>query len=208
VGVYVTTTGGSIWTVMGTGLPNVSIRDMALNLALNTLSVATYGRGEFMIRINNSQANAGGLVALGGNVNWTGPITMVGATTASAAGGTQYQRNSPYSASLNIVGTISDMAGTTNNQLTKIGLGNVILSGSNTYTGITDVHEGVLIVNNPHALSGVYTLVESGTALQLESSVTGEPLALNGDGPVGGFNGHNTGAPESISNVNTYSGDR
>src|SRR5205814_1904856 len=42
---------------------------------------------------------------------------------------------------------------------------------------------------------------------QLESSISGEPLTLNGNGPLGGFDGHNTGALESISNDNTYSGN-
>jgi autotransporter-associated beta strand protein len=217
LGVYVSVNGGVTWQVFGSGLPQVQVRDLFLDQSNNTLTAATYGRGVFQLELNGTLSNAGALSAVSGTTVWTGPIVLSGPTTIGADG-TQFLRNGISTAQLNIVGTISDLAGTPPqaNTLTKIGLGNVILSGSNTYSGLTDIKQGVLIVNNPQALganpstpgnAGLGTVVENGAALQLESSITGEPLTLNGDGPQPGFNGHNTGSLESIANNNTYSGN-
>src|SRR5439155_26587959 len=48
------------------------------------------------------------------------------------------------------------------------------------------------------------TIVDPGTALELQSDLDLEPITLNGDGFS--FNGHNTGALRNVSNNNTYTG--
>src|SRR6185312_2955709 len=104
----------------------------------------------------------------------------------------------------------------TSGTITKIGLGTVILSGDNSYGGQTLVQQGVLEVNNPNALGAnpnslgaattntSNTIVAAGAALQLESSLQGEPVLINGNGIP--FNNHNTGAIRSVANNNVYTG--
>src|SRR5262249_47321786 len=135
-------------------------------------------------------------------------ITLAGPTTIGANGTQVLQtiQTGIAQASLNIVGTISDATPGANYSLTKTGLGNVILSGANTYGGTTTIAQGVLLVNNPQALGGAAngTFVTTGTALWLQSDLALEPLFLSGNGIS--FNGHNTGALRSMSNINTYTG--
>ncbi len=50
------------------------------------------------------------------------------------------------------------------------------------------------------------TVVANGAALELESSLSLEPITLNGNGIQPPFNGHYTGALENVSNANTYTG--
>src|SRR5439155_15724665 len=87
-----------------------------------------------------------------------------------------------------------------------LGQGDVVLAGTNTYGGITEVKEGVLVVHNRNALGSptAGTIVDLGTALELQSDLDLEPITLNGHGIV--FNGHNTGALRNVSNNNTYTG--
>src|SRR5262249_43354775 len=50
------------------------------------------------------------------------------------------------------------------------------------------------------------TIVDSGTALGLQSDLQQETVVLNGNGIQPPFNGHNTGALRNISNNNTFTG--
>src|SRR5262249_31936703 len=109
-GVYTSTTNGATWSAFNTGLPNVQVRDMALNQTLNTLTIATYGRGVYQVFLDTTQANAGALISLSGEATWTGNITLAGPTTIGANGTQVLQtiQTGIAQASLNIVGTISD----------------------------------------------------------------------------------------------------
>lgn len=49
VGVYVSINGGSSWSVLGQGMPNVPVVDLSYNPTLQTLAAATLGRGVFTI---------------------------------------------------------------------------------------------------------------------------------------------------------------
>src|SRR5262249_39078698 len=99
-----------------------------------------------------------------------------------------------------------DLTSAATAQLTKIGQGDVVLSGANTYGGVTEVQEGVLVVHHPNALGSpkAGTVVDDGAALELQSDLFLEPLFLNGDGPQ--FNGHFTGALRNSSGNNRYTG--
>ena len=208
-GVWDLTSGATSWAQLGTGMTNVQVKSLQLNQALNTLTAGTYGLGMFVYYIPDLQlvANGGALRSVSGAAVWTGPVELDGSTTISA-GGSQALQNGVSTASLNIVGVISDITpNTTSNTLTKIGEGNVILSGTNTYGGLTDVEQGNLVVNNPQALGATSegTIVEYGSTLELQTSVTTEPLTLYGDGSQI-LNGHYVGALYNVSNNNTYSG--
>jgi autotransporter-associated beta strand protein len=204
-GVWLSTDGGTSWNRFGAGLPEVQVTDMALNPALNTLAIATYGRSTYQIWLDDSQADAGALNSVSGSGVWTGPVTLTGDTVIGARG-TQAIQDGISTATLNIVGSIGDNTAGGTSRLTKIGLGDVTLSGANTYGGVTEVQEGALIVHNPLALGGTAngTIVDAGAALELQSSVIAEPLFLSGDGIA--FNGHNTGALRNVSNNNVYAG--
>ncbi len=206
-GVYYSTNSGATWSVFGVGLPQVAVTDLALNQNLNTLTAGTYGRSIWQVSLESVPANAGALSAASGTSVWTGHIFLAG-NTAIGADGTSTVATDVVGPQLNIQGAISDLIAGTNSALTKVGPGNVILSGANTYGGLTTVQTGSLIVHNAQALGGTIngTVVAPNAALKLQSSVLGEPLTIQGNGPSPGFNGHATGALENVSGNNTYSG--
>jgi autotransporter-associated beta strand protein len=204
-GVYASTNGGGHWQRFGVGLPNVQVTDLVLNQTLDTLTAATHGRGLYQFILADVSANGGALRAASGQSVWTGPVQLAGPTTIAAAG-VQDLQSGASAASLTLLGTVSDQTPGGNFRLTKTGQGDVILAGSNTYGGVTEIQQGVLVVHNAQALGASTngTVVDSGTALELQSNLDLEPLTLNGDGIS--FNGHNTGALHNISNNNVYTG--
>lgn len=155
-GVWKLTGGTGSWQRFGAGLPIVQVKDLDLNPTTNILTAATYGRGAWAFFLDdntlaNAPTNPGALRSIAGNNTWTGPITLAGATTISA-NGSQALQNGLSASTLNIFGAISDLVATNANTLTKIGGGDVILSGASTYAGVTDIQQGNLIIRNPNAL--------------------------------------------------------
>ena len=135
---------------------------------------------------------SGALRNVSGNNTWTGPILLAtDATIASDNAGEQ----------LVLSGTTSGSAG-----ITKTGAGTLVLSGANTYTGVTQVAVGVLLGNGDGSFgasgAGSGTTVADGAALQLQGSITvaSESLTLNG----AGING--SGALRNLSGANTWGG--
>jgi autotransporter-associated beta strand protein len=160
---------GINWTQLGVGLPIVSVHALQLNQTLDTLTAGTYGRGMFVLSLDGAAANAGALRDLSGTTTWNGPITLAGNTTIDVEG-TQTLQNGIAAAQLNIVGAIGDSGNGFN--VTKVGGGNLVYSGANTYDGATDVQAGVLVANNSLALgqfisAGSKTTVEDGAALEM-----------------------------------------
>jgi autotransporter-associated beta strand protein len=204
-GVYYSLNDGVSWAPFGTGLANVQVTSLKLSQNFNILAAASYGRGMWLFYLSDAPASSGALRAASGSAVWTGAVDMTGNTTV-AANGVQTVQNGISVASLNILGPINDMSATHNAKLTKIGQGDVILSGTSTYSGATEVVEGNLVVHNPLALGGSSSgvTVDSGAALELESNLNLTPITLSGDGIS--FNGHNTGALHNLSNNNTYTG--
>jgi autotransporter-associated beta strand protein len=207
-GVWQTVVGSGNWTQVGAGITNEQVKDLQLNQSFNTLTAATGGRGVFVYYIPDFQMtpNSGALRSLSGAATWTGSIILAGATTISA-GGAQALENGSSTAQLDILGSISDGSPDAEYQLSKTGLGNVILSGADTYTGLTEIQEGILVVRNPQALglNSLGGVVEAGTALDVESNLDDVALYLYGDGIM--VDGHNTGALENITNtIDTVTG--
>lgn len=70
--------------------------------------------------------------------------------------------------------------------LVKQGSGTFTLSGNNTYSGVTNVNVGTLLLNNNNALgavgAGSNTVVASGATLELNGTTIGETLSLAGTG--------------------------
>jgi autotransporter-associated beta strand protein len=206
-GVWYLPGGTGNWQPFGTGLPQVQVRDLDLNMNLNTLTAATYGRGVYQFYLDEVQADSGALRVQSGSSAWSGPVRLTGPTTITTGGAVVPGRGSVLP-QLDIVGVVSDATYGANYKLTKEGRGDLVLSGPNTYGGLTDIVAGTLTVNHPDALgsSAVGTIVRNGAALQLKSDLEEEPVQLNGHGVPGGFNDHNTGALRNISGTNTYTG--
>src|SRR5207248_2239798 len=103
---------------------------------------------------------------------------------------------------LTVGGVISD--GTTATALTKAGAGTLVLTGANTYSGLTTVSAGILNIQNGSALGGTAagTTVSSGATLQLQNNITvgAEALTLSGTGASG------IGALDNLSGTNSYGG--
>ncbi len=99
----------------------------------------------------------------------------------------------------NFAGVIAD-----NIALTKIGAGTLTLSGPNTYTGITLVNTGFVVITHGSALGDTVagTVVSNGAMVLLSGGITvAEPISLNGDGtPL------YSGALRSTGGDNTWSG--
>ena len=89
--------------------------------------------------------------------------------------------------------------------LTKTGLGTLVLSGANTYAGVTTLTTGVLRVQSNAALGATAagTTIATGTALEIDGSglAIAEPLTS-----VIGTGVSNAGALRNLANDNTWSG--
>jgi autotransporter-associated beta strand protein len=113
------------------------------------------------------------------------------------------------SGTTSVTGIISDSGG-----LTKNGSGTLILSGPNTYLGLTSIVQGVLLAENNSALGSASagTNVTIGAALQVSGGVTiAEPLTISGNGigvgtPGGALPISGLGALRSIGGGNTWTG--
>ena len=164
-GVYQLPGGSTAWSRFGAGLPDAQVTSLQLSQATDTLTAGTYGRGMFQLFLASiPPADAaivpgsppppvyGALRAVSGSSIWTGPVILAGDTVINASGA-QALQNGLAPAQLNIIGVIQDPAGApTFGKLTKIGQGSVTLAGSNSYAGVTEINQGVLIAENPNAL--------------------------------------------------------
>lgn len=173
----------------------------------NTISgtvTLTNGR----LRVGSNTALGSGSIVLNGGVlssngtaarSLSNPITFAASTTLgdSTDTGTLNLSSDVALASnlslttlstVNLSGVISEGFG-----LTKLGAGSLVLSGSNTYTGVTNVSAGTLFPASAYALGEEVignTVVASGAQLNFGSITTGttvpEPITLNGSGDGSG----------------------
>ncbi|MFN4257798.1 MAG: autotransporter-associated beta strand repeat-containing protein, partial [Gemmataceae bacterium] len=177
-------------------------------IQLNGSIAATHTSGDNIFNIDVTLLNATTFVV--GNAGAT--LTFSGnVDTAGLVGHTGILGTSSFivdgAGVLHISGVVSGSSG-----IFKQGPGTLILSGANTYEGITEVRQGVITVRHDMALGAVtgHTLVAVGAALNIEGDglSINEPLAIN-DGGVG-F-GDNTsseglGALRNLSGTNTWTG--
>jgi autotransporter-associated beta strand protein len=207
-----------------------------LILETDTIVDSTAGNGTTKLTIAEPLTIDGaGVGGIGALVSSAGINVVSGAVRFAATGGTtiavapdltptaddNYFTNDE---SLTISGVISDTAtppalGPT---LDKIGLGHLILTGANSYTGGTRIHEGWITAQNDRALGANQSAAEvlEGTALHLKAlAPTGfvrldKDLILTGTGiahpnpkidHMGAL--ENIGGDNSIGSVTSYSGN-
>jgi autotransporter-associated beta strand protein len=153
----------------------------------------------------------GALRSVSGNNAWPGPVVLDNAATIGVdddGSGLTVDGGSP----LTLGGVITD-GSNVQAALTKTGLGTLVLTNQNLYSGGTEVAEGVLNIQNAQALgstaSGFDTQVDDQAALELQftdpqpgqpTTVAGEMLSLTGSGINGG------GALRDVSGDAVWSG--
>jgi len=171
---------GEALTLSGTGAGG-------FGALLSSGSASSYGGAVTLAA--DSQINAGFLSILG-TLTVSGGITGSGQNLTLAGPGT---------------GTISGAIATGTGGLTKIDDGTWSLAGANTYSGLTTVSLGSLVVTNNLGLGSTAsgTVVASGASLALGGGVdiVGEALTLSGTG-AGGF-----GALLASGSASSYGGD-
>lgn len=159
---------------------------------LATFSAGTDGIGKAYTVTIDSAISAAGIAFEEGDVTLApgagGSLTLTTASISVAA-----------TSSANIAQAVAGAAG-----LAKSG-GLLILSGNNSYTGLTTVSSGVLNIRNDNALgasgSGNDTRIVSGAALELQGGIsTPETITLNGTGISSG------GALRNVSGNNAVTG--
>jgi fibronectin-binding autotransporter adhesin len=187
---------GGLWMATGVG-QNVTIGGTAaLTLASNTIN-GTAGLG---ILVNNASAYTLTIncpVALGATQTWTNSSSNVLTIGAVNLGAFALTVNG--TGSTTISGVVSGAG-----SITKSGSSTLILSGTNTYTGLTSVSSGILNIRNASALGTTAggTIVNIGAALQIQNGIAigAEQLTLNGSGIS------NDGALRNVSGTNSWSG--
>jgi autotransporter-associated beta strand protein len=136
--------------------------------------------------------NGGALRNVNGIDTWSGGVTLATNASIGVDGGSQ----------LTITSQIRE--NTTHTNLTKEGTGTLFLTHANVYTGITEVHEGILQIQDPLAVGGSSAdgvVVDGRASLETIVSVSGEALTLNGPGVS------NEGALNNVSGDNAWSGN-
>ena len=121
---------------------------------------------------------------------WKGTIALI-----TSPDGSTDSTIDVHAGQLTISGAISGVT-----DLTKIGVGMLTLSVANTYSGQTNINQGLLNITIAGALGSLLggTTVSSGAVLQIGSGITVTPelLTLNGVGNLSGIgNNTSTGGP-------------
>ncbi len=150
-------------------------------MSTNDLSGATIGS---ILFTGGGYSIGGNPVTLLGGISTAAGTTGVDTINASVAmSGDQTISIASTKSTVVLGGVVSGAAG-----LNKVGNGLLVLSGTNTYSGITDVAAGVLDIQSTSALGQTSggTVVARGAALDVEGGISvAEPVTLSGSGPDG-----------------------
>jgi autotransporter-associated beta strand protein len=133
-----------------------------------TVSAGTLNLGHASNTLSDSGSVtvSGGTLALGANSDTVGAVTLSSGSITSSSG---VLTGSAYS--LTDTGTISAVLGGSG-ALTKTGSGTATLSGVNTYTGGTNINDGVLSISSAAALGSTGTISFGGGTLQYNGITT------------------------------------
>ena len=161
-----------------------------------------------LLDMTGAQITTGtGYLYLGDAINVNGSSVALSQISGSVllANGTETITcaDGDYSPDLEISANISGSGGA---GIIKNGIGEVSLSGTNTYTGSTTVNDGYLWATNTYAFGNTNTMatVNSGGAIFLYGNVAigAKPLTINGNGGV-----FNHGALNAAFGASSWAGD-
>jgi fibronectin-binding autotransporter adhesin len=188
-------------TINAGGTLDMNGRTLTVNTLASFFGSTITGSGTLVINRTGGTIGFGGINTLGSTLqittansgNATRTVSLVNATDQVTFGGSVTQ-------AVGLTGTI-----------TKTGSGTLILSGDNSYSGITTVSAGMINIRHGNALGTTTgnTVVSSGGTLQIQGGIT---TAAEGLVPIGsGFAGVNgigyqTGAVVNVSGTNNYAG--
>ncbi len=178
--------------VFPAGASNLSsVNDLTENTIFNSITLSGSGYnlsgnplilGQGLAGITDSASSGGNTISLDMRLDVTRDIFVTNTSEV-----------------LTISGRIGGVGG-----INKEGTGKLVLSGANTYGGVTKINVGTLNAQNATALGSIAlgTEVVGGSALELQGGVNigYEPLALRGYGVAGG------GALRNVSDSNTFGG--
>ncbi len=147
----------------------------------NTLSISGTG----------AMNATGALESVSGNNSYAGPVSLGGNSTISSDSG-----------DLTLSGAIGD--GGNGYSLTTTGTGAITLSGANTFSGATNINEGIVSYQNGTAFGTNSPItISSGATAQVQGGITGgsQALAISGSGAPNA-----TGVLENVSGSNSFAG--
>ncbi len=188
-------------TYTGSNSINAGILKTGNTAALGTAAAGTTVSSGAVLDLNGVTPGAAEALTLNGTGISTGGALINSSGTAASYSGTVTMASASgigTTGNITISGVVSGAFA-----LTKYGAGELILSGTNTYTGLTTITAGTLKTGNTAALgtAAAGTTVSSGAALDLNGVTPGaaEALTLNGTGVSNGGALTNTGGNASYS---------
>ncbi|WP_425614644.1 autotransporter-associated beta strand repeat-containing protein [Anatilimnocola sp. NA78] len=169
--------------------------------ANNVSGTNTYGLSTTLVNAQTfMSANSLATLNVTGSIN---TANLLGTTNIFASSALTLDGSGALSISGSIVGSGS---------LSKLGSGTATLSGANSYEGLTDVRQGVLVANNNSALGSATTgstLVAAGASLHVAGGRTiAESLSIaeSGVGFGSGIDPSTLGALRSVGGNNLWTG--
>ncbi len=168
------------------------------SLLFSTASQTLSGSGTFTV-------NSGAVAAVANNV------FIGGGFSGLTLGDGSWNEGVLTASSGNTLRISAPLTITNNGALTKTGAGTVLLTAPSTYTGVTRINQGILLINNSTALGTTAgnTIInyasDQGGRLALQGSISvAEPISVVGNGSGGGVGFSNV--IEAVSGVNTITG--
>jgi autotransporter-associated beta strand protein len=163
--------------------------------------VEKLGAGTLILTGNNTYSNgtritAGTLQANNANAVGTGTVTLNGGAFQAGADGLTFTNNfaiNPTGGSINTNGFTMTLSGVIANgagpgSLTKNGAGTLILTNTNTYTGDTNINEGILQLGNGGAtgsiMGGTIVIANNATLAVNRSDTLTISNLIGGDGSL------------------------
>ncbi len=165
------------------------------------LSVGTIGNGGAASNLGAASAGASNLVLGGGTLRYTG---------ATAATDRAFTLTNSTTSLIDVTAnnlTISGSSAATSGNLTKVGIGTLTLSGSNSYTGSTTISAGTLTIGGSGSLgSGAYAGAISNSGELVFNTSANQTLSGLISGIIGNLTQSGSGTLTLTNANNTYTG--
>jgi len=150
-----------------------------------TVSVASIGDGGVASNLGQATSSVGNIVLGGGTLQFTGNTASTNRAFSLTATTTSTINVSTSGQSLTMSGNSGNSS---SGALIKAGVGTLVLSGTNTYTGATTISAGTLTLGSTNAIANTSNLVINGGTLNTGASTgyseTMNTLNVSGSGTI------------------------